>query len=145
MIDRKKRVHFFGKGYCEKCMGKSNEEKGRQEGVIAKLNANNFCQRKLFWNTPVYHVLCDKRTVIRGKLWEKGEELKGGRGRYEARRVKGAVSIITCNLAASATHHLVSVVPRIQITVSKKIPFLIRVESLCAQSYYFTRLIYKFV
>jgi hypothetical protein len=44
---------------------------------------------------------------------EKGEELKGGRGRYEARKVKGAVSIITSNLAASATHHLVSAVPRI--------------------------------
>jgi hypothetical protein len=58
----------------------------------------------------------------------KGGGAEGGRGRYEARRVKGAVSIITCNLAASATHHLVSVVPRMQIAV--KIPFLIRVESL---------------
>jgi hypothetical protein len=27
---------------------RSNEEKEKQEGLIAKLNANNFCQRKLF-------------------------------------------------------------------------------------------------
>ncbi len=42
-----------------------------------------------------------------------GEEQKGGRGRYKARRVTRAVSLIPCNLTASATHHLVSVVPRI--------------------------------
>ena len=58
------------------------------------------------------------RTVIRDKLWEKGEEQKEGRGRYKARRVKRAVSIITCNLTASATHHLVSTVPWILIAVS---------------------------
>jgi hypothetical protein len=65
------------------------------------------------FETPLYgHVLGNKRTVIRTNN-EKGEELKGGRGRYKARRVKGAVSIITCDLAASATHHLVSAIPRI--------------------------------
>jgi hypothetical protein len=51
-------------------------------------------------------------TVIRTG-YEKGEEMKGRMGRYEAQGVKGAVSIITCNLAASAIHHLVSVVPQI--------------------------------
>jgi len=68
-----------------------------------------------FETTLYVHVLGNKR---KDKLWE-GGELKEGRGRYEAQRVKGAVSIITCNLAASAIHHLVSVVPRIQIAVSK--------------------------
>ncbi len=73
-----------------------------------------------------------------------GGAVKGGRGRYEARRVKRAVSLITRNLTASVTHHLVSVVPRILIDISKS-PFLIRVKSLCTLSYYFTRLIYKFM
>ncbi len=47
----------------------------------------------------------------KGQAMRKGGGADGGRGRYEARRVKRAVSIITCNLTASATHHLVSVVP----------------------------------
>jgi hypothetical protein len=71
------------------------------------------CVKGSCFERPLYvHVLGNKRTVIRTSF-EKGEELKGGRGRYEAQRVKGAVSIITCNLAALATHHLVSTVPRI--------------------------------
>ncbi len=54
----------------------------------------------------------------------------GGRGRYEAQRVKGGFHVITCNLTASASHLLVSAVPRIRITVSKS-PFLIELESIC--------------
>ncbi len=46
----------------------------------------------------------------------------GGRGRYEAQRVKGGFHVITCNLTASASHLLVFAVPRIRITVSKS-PF----------------------
>ncbi len=45
-----------------------------------------------------------------------------GRGRYEAQRVKEAFHVITCDLTASASHLLVSAVPRIRITVSKS-PF----------------------
>ncbi len=58
--------------------------------------------------------------MLGGKDGDKGRAMRtgggaggGGRGRYEARRVKGAFSVITCNLTASATHLLVSVVPRI--------------------------------
>jgi hypothetical protein len=51
----------------------------------------------------------------------------GGRGRNEAQRVKAGFHVITCDLTASASHLLVSAVPRIRITVSKS-PFLIRVE-----------------
>ncbi len=51
----------------------------------------------------------------------------GGRGRFEAQRVKAGFRVITCDLTASASHLLVSAVPRIRITVSKS-PFLIRVE-----------------
>jgi hypothetical protein len=39
---------FSAKGIAKNVREKSNEEKGEQEGLIAKLNANNFCQRKLF-------------------------------------------------------------------------------------------------
>jgi hypothetical protein len=63
--------------------------------------------------TPLYTICLATRTVIRDELLEQGEKLEGGRGRYKARRVKRAVSVVTCNLTASATHHLVSVVPRI--------------------------------
>jgi hypothetical protein len=43
-----KSMHFFGKGNCEKCAGKSNTEKEKQKGLIAKIYASNLCQRKLF-------------------------------------------------------------------------------------------------
>ncbi len=49
----------------------------------------------------------------KGQAMRTGGGAEGGRGRYESRRVKRAVSVITCNLTALATHHLVSVVPRI--------------------------------
>jgi hypothetical protein len=40
------------------------------------------------FETPLYvHVLGNKQTVIRTSC-EKGEELKEGRGRYKAQRVK---------------------------------------------------------
>ncbi len=39
---------FSAKDVAKNVREKSNEEKGGQEGLIAKLNANNFCQRKLF-------------------------------------------------------------------------------------------------
>ena len=68
------------------------------------------------------------RVTIRDGSENKGAELLrgGGRGRYEAQRVKGGFHVITCNLTASASHLLVSAVPRIRITVSKS-PFFNRV------------------
>ncbi len=64
----------------------------------------------------------------KGRAMRTGRSWGGGRGRYEARRVKGAFSVITCNLTASAIHLLVSVVPRIWIEVSKS-PFSIELKS----------------
>ncbi len=125
---------FSAKDVAKNVQEKSNEER-RAKRVNCKIKMPIIYVRGNCFETPLYvHVLCNKRTIIRTNC-EKGEELKRGRGIYEARRVKGTVSIITSNLAASATHHLVSVVPRIQIAVSKKIPFFIRVENLCALSY----------
>jgi hypothetical protein len=49
IIVRQKRACIFSaKGYCEKCAGKSNSGKEKQKGLIAKTDANNLCQRKLF-------------------------------------------------------------------------------------------------
>jgi hypothetical protein len=37
MTGRKRRVHFFGKGYCKNLRERSNEEKEGCKGLIAKL------------------------------------------------------------------------------------------------------------
>ncbi len=78
--------------------------------------------------SPLYTMCWINEDGDKGQVREQGEELGGGGGWYEARRVKGAFSVITCNLTASATHLLVSAVPRIWIAVSKS-PFLIGLES----------------
>ncbi len=45
------------------------EKKNSKKGLLQNKNANNFYQRKLCWNTPVYHVLGgkdgDKRPAMR--------------------------------------------------------------------------------
>jgi hypothetical protein len=48
LLSGRKERAFFGIRYCEKCTGKSNVGKEKQEGLTAKINANNLCQRKLF-------------------------------------------------------------------------------------------------
>ncbi len=43
MISRKKGVHFFGKGYCEKCTGMKQQRKRRaKKDLLQNQNANNF-------------------------------------------------------------------------------------------------------
>ncbi len=54
---QKKGVHFFSKGYCEKCTGEKQQRKKEIEKIVKNWSANNFYQRKLFWDTPVYHVI----------------------------------------------------------------------------------------
>ncbi len=67
------------------------------------------------------------RVTIRDGSENKGRSWwGGGMGRYEAQRVIGGFHVITCNLTASASHLLVSAVPRIRITVSQS-PFFNRV------------------
>jgi hypothetical protein len=85
LAGRKRVCIFSAKDVAKNVRERSNEEKEKQEGLIAKLNASNLCQRK-FFETPLYdHVPGNKRdgTVIRTG-YEKGEERKGGRGRYKA-------------------------------------------------------------
>jgi hypothetical protein len=48
MAGRKRGCIISTRGIAKNVWEGSNEEKGEQEGLIAKLNANNFCQRKLF-------------------------------------------------------------------------------------------------
>jgi hypothetical protein len=51
----KKGSAFFGKGCCENVWAQSGGEKADWRD-FQKLDAKYFCQRKLFWDTPVYHV-----------------------------------------------------------------------------------------
>jgi hypothetical protein len=48
-VDRQKRVCFSSaKDVAKNVRERSNEGRERQKGLIAKINANNLCQRKLF-------------------------------------------------------------------------------------------------
>jgi hypothetical protein len=46
---------FLAKGVA-KMYGRQAAKKKRIEKVFQKLDAGYFCQGKLFWDTPVYHV-----------------------------------------------------------------------------------------
>jgi hypothetical protein len=48
-------IVFLAKGVA-KIYGRQAAEKRRFGEVFSKLNAECFCLRKLFWDTPVYHV-----------------------------------------------------------------------------------------
>ena len=51
----KKGIHFLAKGVV-KMYGCRVARKKKIGEIFFKLNAGYFCQRKLFWDTPVYHV-----------------------------------------------------------------------------------------
>ncbi len=51
----KEGVHFLAKGVA-KMRGCQGAEKKRTGKIFQKLDAKYFCQKKLFWDTPVYHV-----------------------------------------------------------------------------------------
>ena len=51
----KEGVHFLAKGVA-KMRGCQAAEKKKTGKIFQKLDARYFCQRKLFWDTPVYHV-----------------------------------------------------------------------------------------
>jgi hypothetical protein len=49
IIVRQKRVCIFSaRDVAKNVRERSNERKEKQKGLIAKINANNLCQRKLF-------------------------------------------------------------------------------------------------
>jgi formylmethanofuran dehydrogenase subunit A len=61
-----KRRAFFGRRCCKNVRVQS----GRKKEVwkdFQKMDAKYFCLRKLFWDTPVYHVEEWTRVVIRGR------------------------------------------------------------------------------
>ncbi len=51
----KKGVHFLAKGVA-KMFGCKAAEKERSKEKFSRLDANYFCQRESFWDTPVYYV-----------------------------------------------------------------------------------------
>jgi hypothetical protein len=106
---------------------KAAEKKGSWKDR-QKLECQWFLSKEIILGHPCIPCARLTRVTIRDGVWEQGGGAGGGgRDRYEAQRVKGGFHVITCNLTVSASHLLVSAVPRIQITVSKS-PFLNRVE-----------------
>jgi hypothetical protein len=106
-----KSMHFLAKGVAKNVRERAMPGKEGRKGLIAKINANNLCQRKLFWNND--HVLGDKRHGDKDEVWERGGAEGWGGGGEGVWRIKGIVSTITCNLAVPATHHRISAIPRI--------------------------------
>jgi len=68
MTGRKKRVHFFGKRYCEKCAGKKQRGKRRMKRVNCKIKMPIIFIKGSCVETPLYTMCWVTRTVIRGKL-----------------------------------------------------------------------------
>ena len=50
-----KEAHFLAKGVA-KMYARGAAEKKQIGEIFQELDAEYFCQRKLFWDTPVYHV-----------------------------------------------------------------------------------------
>jgi len=55
LLSSGKRRAFLAKGVA-KMHGRQAAEKRRFREVFSKSDAKYFCLRKLFWDTPVYHV-----------------------------------------------------------------------------------------
>jgi hypothetical protein len=51
-----KKESIFWQKVLQKCTGAKRQKKGGLERSSKKMNAKYFCLRKLFWDTPVYHV-----------------------------------------------------------------------------------------
>ena len=79
LLSGEKRRAFLAIGVA-KMYGRKAAEKRRIGKIFQKLNAKCFCLRKLFWDTPVYHVEEWTRVVIRGRAWERRAELAEGAG-----------------------------------------------------------------
>ena len=56
MISRKKGVHFFGKGYCEKCTGMKQRRKRRAKKVSCKFEMPIIFIKGSCVETPLYTV-----------------------------------------------------------------------------------------
>ncbi len=104
---------FSAKGIAKNVRERSSEEKRRTKRVNCKIKMPIIFIKGSCVETPLYTMCWGNKDGDKGQAMRKGGGAEGEGGRYEARRVKRAVSIITCNLTASATHHMVSVVPRI--------------------------------
>jgi hypothetical protein len=54
MISRKKGVHFFGKGYCKKCMGMKQQRKKEQKRIYCKIKMPIIFIKGSCVETPLY-------------------------------------------------------------------------------------------
>ncbi len=56
MTDRKRECIFSARGVVKMCGYRATEKKKIEKTRQKVGSANDFYQRKLFWDTPVYHV-----------------------------------------------------------------------------------------
>ncbi len=95
----KRRCIFFGKGCCKNVRVKSSREK-RKLKRSSKVEVPVVLSKEIILGHPCIPCARLTRVTIRDGSENKGAELVrgGGRGRYEAQRVKGGFHVITCNL-----------------------------------------------
>ncbi len=103
----------MARGIAKNVRERSSEEKRRTERVNCKIKMPIIFIKGSCIETPLYTMCWSNKDGDKGQAMRKGGEQKGGGVDTRRVKVKRAVSIITCNLTASATHHLISVVPRI--------------------------------
>ncbi len=90
----------MARGIAKNVRERSSEEKRRTKRVNCKIKMPIIFIKRSCVETPLYTMCWGNKDGDKGQAVRKGEEQKGGRGRYEAQRVKRAVSISTCNPTA---------------------------------------------
>ncbi len=80
MISKKKGVHFFGKGYCEKCTGMKQQRKKKAKKVYCKIKMPIIFIKGSCVETPLYTMCVAGKSVIRDKYENRGRSWGGGGG-----------------------------------------------------------------
>ena len=114
-------------------------EKKKIEKTFQKFGCQLLLSKEIILGHPCVPHVRVTRLAIRAEAWDTGGGAVGG---GEAQRVNAGFHVITCDLTASASHLLVSAVPRIRITVSKS-PFFNKSWKVYVLSYHFTQPAYK--
>ena len=76
-----KRVHFFSKGYCEKCAGVKQREKEDRKRLVKKLGCQLLLSKEIILGHPCIPCAGLTRVAIRNDSENKGRSWGGGGGR----------------------------------------------------------------
>ncbi len=88
MTGGKKEVHFFGKGYCKKCIGVKQQGKKETEKILQKLRCQLFLSKKIILGHLCIPCARLTRVTIRdGSENKEAELVRGGEG--QIRGAKG--------------------------------------------------------